>query len=199
MQVKVNRPVTIYIRFTAEMPTRFELYGEKLGLYYFRNLPKGTPRIKMNIVDPDTYMANVPFEITKTVAVETPAQYPELPPAERDRYKQVSFVYDPTLVGTPAAIYTETGVIVHSAEYYTLPRPIRLFIDLHEQGHLFYYTEEYCDLWALISYLRMGYNRSMAYYTLREILGVSQGNIHRMNTLLKKIQITADASNEFKA
>lgn len=181
------------------MPLCFTLTGEENGLYYFRHLPPGTPRIKLNIVDPDTYEGNVPFDIVKNVAVETPEQYPELPPAERKRYKDVKFIYNKNLTGTPARIFTNTGIIEHSAEYYTYPKPIRLFIDLHEEGHLFYATEQYCDLWALISYLRMGYNRSMAFYTLYSILGQSAQNIKRLEFLLTQIKITADASNEFKA
>lgn len=190
MQLKISRPVTVYISFKNGMPRYFSLTGEKNGLYYFRYLDGKTPRIKFNIVDPDTYDSNFDFNIVKTVAVETPAVYPELPAAERDRFKEVTFRYDPSLQGTPAAIYSYTGEIVHGPSYYKLPRPIRLFIDLHEQGHLFYKTESFCDLWALVNYLRMGYNRSMAYYTLSNILGESQENISRLESLFSNIQIT---------
>lgn len=199
MQLKISRPVTVFIKFTGEKPLCFKLTGEKNGLYYFRHLPPGTPRIKFNIVDADNYTANVPFEVVKTSAVETPAQYPELPPAQRTRIKPVTFVYNPDLKGTPARIYTATGIIEHSPEYLKLPRPIRLFIDLHEEGHLFYATEEYCDIWALVNYLRMGYNRSMAFYTLYHILGKTDTNLKRLEFLLTQINITADASNKFKA
>lgn len=181
------------------MPLYFSLTGEKNGLYYFRHLKPGTPRIKFNIVDPDIYQSNVPFEVTETRAVETPVNYPVLPPAERNRYKPVTFVYNPNLKGTPACIYSKTGIIEHGPKYFTLPRPIRLFIDLHEEGHLFYATEEYCDIWALVNYLRMGYNRSMAYYTLYNILGKSSANIKRLEFLLTQINVTADASSNFKA
>lgn len=199
MQLKINDPQTVYIKFTEEKPLCFTLTGEKWGLYYFRHLPPGTPRIKFNIVDPDKFNSNVPFEIVKTVAIETPAQYPALPPAERARIKPVTFVYNKNLTGTPARIYTATGIIEHGPEYMRLPRPIRLFIDLHEEGHLFYATEEYCDLWALVNYLRMGYNRSMAFYTLYNILGKTESNIKRLEFLLTQIKITADANNKFKA
>lgn len=181
------------------MPLCFTLTGKENGLYYFRHLPPGTPRIKLNIPDADTYTGNVPFEIVKTVAIETPEQYPELPPAERSRYKNVRYVYNATLTGTPARIFTNTGIIEHSPAYFQYPKPIRLFIDLHEEGHLFYATEEYCDMWALVSYLRQGYNRSMAFYTLYTILGQSAANVQRLEYLLTQIKITADANNSFKA
>lgn len=199
MQLEISRPVTVFIKFTAEKPLCFKLSGKANGLYYFRHLPPGTPRIKFNIVDPDTYTANVPFEVVKTSAIETPNQYPQLPPAQRQRYKNVTFIYNPDLKGTPARIYTATGVIEHGPTYLAMPKPIRLFIDLHEEGHLFYATEEYCDVWALVSYLRMGYNRSMAFYTLYHILGKTDVNIKRLEFLLNQIKITADETNQFKA
>lgn len=199
MQLEISRPITVFIKFTGEKPLCFKLSGKTNGLYYFRHLPPGTPRIKFNIVDADTYTANVPFEVVKTSAIETPNQYPELPPAQRKRYKDVTFVYNPNLTGTPARIYTATGIIEHSPMYMALPRPVRLFIDLHEEGHLFYATEEFCDVWALVSYLRMGYNRSMAFYTLYHILGKTDANIKRLEFLLTQIKITADESNQFKA
>ena len=199
MILDVNRPVTVFIKFTGEMPLLFELTGRENGLYYFRHLPPGTPRIKFNLVDPDAYTGSVPFEVVKTTAIETPARYPELPPAERNRYKPVTFIFDPSLTGTPARIYSNTGIVVHGPTYYNYPKPIRLFIDLHEEGHLFYATEEYCDVWALVNYLRMGYNRSMAYYTLYHILGKTEANVNRLKFLLEQIKVTADENNQFKA
>jgi hypothetical protein len=181
------------------MPRYFSLTGKRNGLYYFRHLRPGTPRIKFNIVDPDEYVSNVPFDVVKTVAVETPVRYPKLPAAERNRMKEVTFVYNPNLVGTPACIYSQSGIIEHGPSYYKLPKPMRLFIDLHEQGHLLYKTEKYCDLWALVNYLRMGYNRSVAFYTLYNILGQSAENINRLEILLNNIETTSDANNQFKA
>jgi hypothetical protein len=197
--LKINRPVTVFIKFTGEMPLRFTLTGKANGLYYFRFLPPGTPRIKFNIVDADEYTPSVPIEVIKTTAIETPARYPELPPAERARYKDVTFKYNPDLKGTPARIYSATGIIEHGPAYYSYPKPIRLFIDLHEEGHLFYASEMNCDLWALVNYLRMGYNRSMAYYTLYTILGQSAENIQRLKKLLDNINVTSDENNSFKA
>jgi hypothetical protein len=181
------------------MPRYFTLTGKANGLYYFRHLPIGTPRIRFNIVDPDIYYGNAPFEVVKTTSIKTPEQYPELPPAQRKRYGPVTFVYNPNLLNTPARIFSNTRIIEHGPKYMTFPRPIRLFLDLHEEGHLFYATEEYCDLWALVSYLRMGYNQSMAYYALYNILRRSPGNIRRLQFLMKQIKISQDAANPFKA
>ena len=192
MQLRVSNPATIYIRFTGEFPRYFALSDSKDKLYYFRYLDGKTPRIKFNIVTPDVYTGNYPFEVLKITAIQTPDRYPVLPPAQRNRFKEPEFVYNPGLVGTPARIYTDTGIIEHSKEYYSYPQPVRLFIDLHETGHFFYSTEEYCDMWALVNYLRMGYNRSTAYYTLYKILKYSAANISRLEFLLTQIDITKD-------
>jgi hypothetical protein len=170
-----------------------------MGLYYFRHLPPGTPRIKFNIVDPDSYSANVPFDIVKVTAIQTPEQYPALPAAERDRFKDVTFKYNPNLTGTPARIYSKSGVIEHGPDYMSFPRPVRLFIDLHEQGHLLYKTEEKCDLWALVNFLRMGYNKSTAFYALHNVLNSTPQNIKRLDNLLHNINISSDANNPYKA
>ena len=176
------------------MPRKFCLFNKAGELYYFRYLDGKTPRIKFNIVEPDEYSGNTPFDVVKTTAIETPETYPKLPPAERDRWKDLKFVYNPNLKGTPARIFSDSGVVEHSPEYYEYPKPIRLFLDLHESGHLLYKTEEYCDLWALINYLRMGYNRSMAYYTLYHILRRTSANLDRLNFLLSQIQITQNGT-----
>lgn len=93
------------------------------------------------------------------------------------------------LEGTPARIYTDTGIIEVSTSFISFPPPVRLFLLLHETGHFLYVTEEYCDLWALINFLRMGYNRSTAYYTLDKILSRSPQNIDRIKFLLTQISV----------
>lgn len=194
MLLNVNNPSTVYIQFSG-CPRYFCVYDEKGRIYYFRFMDGKTPRIKFNIPDPGKYTGDRQFMITRIVDIELPASYPELPPAERDRWKDVTFVYNPELKGTPARIFTETGVIEHSPQWYSYPPPIRLFLDLHEMGHMLYKTEMYCDLYALVNFLRMGYNRSTAYYAMDKILSRSQENIDRIKFLLTQIVANGD---EFK-
>lgn len=174
------------------MPKYFCLYDSKGRVYYFRFLDGKTPRIKFNIPDADTYTGNHAFSLIKTTGIQLPDSYPTLPPAERDRWKTPTFVFNPSLTGTPARIFTDTGVIEHSPDYYSYPPPVRLFLDLHETGHFLYTTEMYCDLWALLNFLRMGYNRSTAYYTLDKILSRTAENMDRLKFLLTQITVNGD-------
>lgn len=187
MQVAVNSPVTIYIAFGG-CPRYFELRNAKGEIYYFR-FPN-VPRIKLNIPDVGVYTGNIPFQVVKTTAIKTPDNYPQLPTPERNRWKTPKFIYDASLKGTPAICYSDEGVIAHSPEYYKFPPTLRLFIDLHEIGHFFYRTESYCDQWALTNYLRMGYNRCMAYYALYSLLSRTNENMERLEKIFDNIQKT---------
>jgi hypothetical protein len=106
-------------------------------------------------------------------------------------------------------------VIELSREFYDLAKPIRVFILLHELGHFYFgitdadvakansmkdgkewlkqkadESETKCDLFALVNYLKMGYNRSMAFYALSKVLKKSKANETRLKALLDNIQKT---------
>lgn len=190
-KLSVSSPSTVYISFTGEMPKLFLVYSGKGVVEYFRYLDGKTPRMKFNLVSTDDYTCNVPCEIIKIVPVEIP-DLPRLPPAERDRLKgEPDVVYDPSWTVSPASNFTNENTIVCGPAWAALIPPVRLFILLHEQGHFFYMTEEYCDLFAFVSFMRMGYNKSTAYYTLSKVLRKSPQTVARIKTLLQTIQ-TAD-------
>lgn len=194
----INNPSTVFVQFTGTpLPKYFCLFDDKGRIYYFRHLDGKTPRIKFNIPDPGSYDGHISFDVIKTIPIETPAKYPALPPAERDRWKKLTFVYNPELAGTPCRIFTDTGIIEYGDDYKKLPPPIKLFLNLHEIGHFLYTTESYCDLYALISFLRMGYNRSTAYYALSKILSRSPENMQRINDLFSSITVNGDHFKPF--
>ncbi len=195
-QISVSKPVTIYIKFTEAVPKIFKLFKEtdtvdtENNLYYFRYLGT-TPRIKFNVPDAGKYYSFTPFEVVKTVPIETPPFYPTLPPAERDRKKPVTMFVNPALKGgTPARIFTDTGRIEVSPDFFSLPITVRLFLLLHEESHFFYETEQYCDMMALINFLRKGYNQSTAFYSLTDFLKRSPQNIDRLKFMFSQIQKT---------
>jgi hypothetical protein len=192
MQQSLNNtsPQTFYIQFGELMPKTFKLFNSQKQCYYFRFLDGKTKRIRFNIPDADVYKANVPFEIVKKVPIELPVSYPELPPAQRDRMKDVEIIFNPSLNGTPARIFSQTGKIEISKKFLSYPPPIRLFLLLHEQGHLIYRDEIYCDLWAMINFLRLGYNQSTAFYSLSNVLSTSAENVSRLREMFKNIQKT---------
>lgn len=172
------------------MPRLFCIYDAAGNLHYFRHLDGKTPRIKFNLPECGRFSFDCPVIILKIVPIEIPTMWPELPKADRDRYKQMNIVYNPDLKGTPARIFTDTGLVEVSDSFLAHPPTIRKFLLLHEQGHFFYSKEEDCDLWALVNYLRLGYNRSMSYYALTFILSRSPENVNRLKSALNNIQRT---------
>jgi hypothetical protein len=160
-------------------------------LYFWRHLNGKTPRIKFNIPDPGEYYFNVPVSIVKITGIEIPDNLPELPPAERNRYKgQPEIIIDENL-DDMARNFTADNVIVLGKRWINLPSwPVQLFIQLHEKWHAFYLTEEYCDMAAMIDFLRMGYNRSTAFYALDHFLTDTNVNRYRIKQLFNNIQKT---------
>lgn len=192
MQLNVNNPCTIYVRFVEEMPRIFLLDSVSAGEgYYFRYLDGKTPRIKFNVPDSGVYNTNVPVELVKISPIEIPGNTPTLPPANRDRFKPVTLWYNPELdskATTPIRIYTEPGIIEYGDRFKSFISPIQKFLMLHEQGHFFYTEEENCDMYALVNFVRMGYNQSTAYYALAHILSRHGDAVKRLKTLLNNIQ-----------
>ena len=215
--IKIKKPCTVYIKFTGANPNSFNLYSSKHGLYYFRNLEGKTNRIKFNICHEGEYNSQTPFEVVKVVPIEIPGTLPGFPKYERDEIKDFVITDNLDLTGSPARIFASKGIIERGREFYKLPKPVRVFILLHEIGHFFYginngdikkaeslnafeskdflrkkmfNSESKCDLFAMIHFLQMGYNRSTAYYSLNKILSRSQENINRVKNLISNIQKT---------
>lgn len=217
MQVSVKKPCTFYIQFKGVPPRSFNLFHEKYGLYFFRNLDGKTPRIKFNLCHPGVYSSPQDFEVVKCVPIEKPATLPALPPYERNEIKDFVIVDNPDLQGSPARVFVKEGIVERGRELFRLPKPVRVFILLHEVGHFFYgitegdmrraskmsdpdardfltrrrnESEMKCDLFALIHFLEMGYNRSTAFYALSNVLHRSSDNNKRLQALFNNIQKT---------
>lgn len=185
--IKIDRPSTVYISFPEIMPKSFVVTASNGDIEYFRFLDGQTPRIKFNLVVSDEYESNVPIVIVKIVGIEIP-ELPLLPPPERDRYQgDPQIIYDPNWTESIASCFTDQNVIVHGPKWAALIPPVQLFIDLHEMGHFFYATEEYCDLYAFVNFLRMGYNRSTAFYTLQRVLKKTPQNGARLKYLFDNL------------
>lgn len=221
--MNIDRKCTVYTSFTGELPRVFKLWNSKGELYYKRYLDGKTPRIKFNLLHPDNYTGNVPFKVVKISDIELPEQLPELPPYSRNRVKDVTIVYDENLSGTPAQINTGKGVIKRGKTFFTFSKPVRVFILLHEIGHFYYGVNERdieianqmsedngraylkkkmqegeinCDLFALVRFLNMGFNRSTAFQALKEVLKRSPENIKRIQSMLNNIKHTQDAQHK---
>lgn len=187
-RIVINSPSSVYVRFSAEMPKLFVILDSSGDVHYFRYMDGATPRIKFRMPVIGVYSSETPVDIVKIVPIEIPKSVlsPTLPPAERDRWKPVTFRYNPDL-GTVARINTGTGLIEHGPRYKSLIKPIQVFIDEHEKAHMFYLSEEKCDLMALINFVRMGYNESTAYYALSMVLKKSPEQMDRAKEMYKNI------------
>lgn len=190
MLLQTSRPCTVYISISVnDIPRNFKLYKDG-QLDFFRPTGGKLTRLKFNVPIPGTYESNVDFKIVKIVDLEYPSTYPTLPDHEREDYRDYTIVKNEELTGTPARIFRKRGIIETSRQFDGLPTSMQKFIILHEIGHFYYKTEEYCDLYALIEFLKLGYNRSTAYYTMENILHVTPVNIKRLQFLINNIQKT---------
>lgn len=183
--LKNLKPSTLRIKF-FEPTDYFELRDSRGKLYYYRYLPNGTTDIKINLPDKGIYYFNndckiedEPLQIIDTI------YYVKLPKQERHREKEVTIKHDLNQTGSPAIIYTDLGLIVTGTAFLELPVPMRIFVLLHEKGHLKYKTEKYCDLYAFVEFVKMGYNPSTAIYCLVDILKQKPGKDERINSLFQ--------------
>lgn len=186
LNIDVSNPSTIYVHFLTPMPKLFVLYDSSNEVFYFRYLSGQVPRIKFNVPIPGVYHTDNDLYVSKVVPIEIPDNLPSLPPAQRDRLKDVFFTYDETLQYT-ASIDTISGNIIHGPKWKSLIKPLQIFIDEHEKGHFFYEDEEKCDLYALVNFVRMGYNESMAYFCLANVIKRSAEQMQRVRELFSKI------------
>lgn len=186
LSVTSNNPRTFYIAFSG-WPHFFFLTDQAGEKYFFRWLDGKTPRIKFNIPDEGVYTPNVDIQVIKSVPIEIPSNLPTLPPAERSRVQEPEVIFNQDYDGI-ARNYTSEGVIELGQKWARQPYPIRLFILLHEKWHMLYMTEEYCDLGAMVDFLRMGYNQSTAFYALRNVLSGTTENESRIDTLFENLQ-----------
>lgn len=184
----IDNPSTVYVKFSEYCPKLFVVRDDTGDVFYFRYISSPVPRIKFQMPIYGVYFSDIPIEVDKIVPIEIPdfARKPNLPPPQRDRIKDVYYKYNPSL-STVASINTETGQIQHGPRYKSLIRPMQVFIDEHEKAHMFYLSEDLCDMLALVNFIRMGYNVSTAYYTLSKVLRKSPEQMDRVKSMYREI------------
>ena len=156
-----------------------------------RDLPQGTKFINFNTLEDG--------EITLVNGGTITSEPLELKPCnirlyepERQRARDYKIVFNPylTLQDTPARIFTlkSPAVIEIGRRYYTYPPQVRIFILLHERGHMLYQSEHKTDCWALKQYLGMGYNASQAFNALHKVLHTSEKSQYRIKKLFNELK-----------
>lgn len=186
--INITAPSTVFVKFLSEVPRLFIFGKEDGSVEFFRYLYGNVPRIKFNIPNVGKYLANVPIEVTKITPIQIPIlSLPVLPPADRDRWvDNPEIVFNPSL-DSVARNFTDLGRIEIGPKFYKIIKPMQEFIILHEKGHFLYSEEEDADLFALVNFVRMGYNQSTAYYTLENVLKQSRQQVDRLKNMFNKI------------
>jgi hypothetical protein len=163
--------------------------SDKQGqLWYFRAKDTNCPDIvKFNLPKSGTYSTHA--KILKIEPLQPVSIDIDLPAPERN-FKPVKITYHKNAnIKSPARIFAKTGRVEMNSKFYTFPPPVRIFILLHEQGHLYYKTEEYCDKYAVREFLKRGYNPSTAIYALTRVLTPNPITRARIIELLKTVAI----------
>jgi hypothetical protein len=83
-------------------------------------------------------------------------------------------------MNTKARIDTNTGEMDLSDEIFLYPKPIWHKIFFHELGHHLYYTEKYCDHFADLCLLKLGYNPSQLFKGTICSLTPKENNMERI-------------------
>jgi hypothetical protein len=83
-------------------------------------------------------------------------------------------------IGGKARIDTIEGQMDLSEKIFMYPKPIWRKIFFHELGHHLYYTEKYCDHFADLCLLKMGYNPSQLFSGTVCSLKPKESNLDRI-------------------
>jgi hypothetical protein len=166
-----------------------EVLSSDGGVYYSRKLPTQWDCFEMNILHPDIYTFSSFCDIEEIGDVSTSGDSIKMCLPERFRYKPFVIKRVNNIGHTPARINTlaTPAVIEVGDKFYTLPKQVRLFVLLHELGHMFYKTEWKVDRFALKAFLAAGGNKSQAIIALTRILKDNPQNRDRISKLFNTI------------
>ena len=120
------------------------------------NLPKGT------------FTSDVEIEEIKPLTYSMPAK------RKRERFnikppKKINVVFGDN--PNKASIHLEKGLVLLDNKFKDSPEVLIKYIVLHEKGHYYYTTEEFCDEYAGEKLLEEGYNKSQVLWASKQSLG----------------------------
>lgn len=141
------------------------------------------------LFDGDYYSPNS-FDVVESKPLTNEGNTIELYEKERERQRPIVIQYVAGLTDTPARIFTgrNPAVIEIGDRFYSYPLPVRMFILLHEYGHLFYKSEHKTDCYALKKYLEMGLPPQMAYFALANVLHSSPQSDFRIRKIFEELK-----------
>jgi hypothetical protein len=185
----IDKKSTVIAKFEGnpESITVFFLYKNNIVPYFFRNLGGRYTEIKINLCHAGKYFFSENGNYILTELKTEKCNF-ILPPPERKRNKNIHFVSNFDIGHTPARIHSHTGKIEIGKRFTNFPFSSKLFILLHEVGHLYYKTEHYCDMFALKYFVENGYNYSAALLALTRILKDNAQNKLRIKKLFNHLK-----------
>ena len=187
--LKTVEPSQFTIRF-ANRPTLVQFYDDKGRLFYYRRLDGKTSTIKVNLPEEMALHSNTQFEILRKDSLHPIELRYKLPKPDRNFSTDIKIVMGQPdkMKGSPARIYPAIGQVEVHPDTLSLPLPIQEFILFHEIGHCKYKDEFNADIYALNEFLKRGYNTSMAFYALADILRTNPANMKRIKKIFRTIQ-----------
>lgn len=181
MHITIEKPSTVV--FLSEPLTEVTFFDRDGKIYYERRFARPVEEFIVNFPDTGNYQYNAPLLSYKRLPLQQFKKITKLPKRERAyNPDKTTIIVDDRMVagGTPAKIYPARGVIHVSPEFLKLPKYQQEFILEHERGHMWYQTEEYCDIFAAKRMLDRGYNESSCVYALTRVLKRSPDNVKRI-------------------
>ena len=170
-------------------PSAFKLFLDG-DVWIDRLLPPNASKINVHILFPGVYESSEDFDVIKSEPLPQNDNTIKLYERERERERPIQIVHVPGLTSTPARIFTTMNParIEVGDRFYEYPKPVRMFILLHEYGHMFYKSEHKTDCFALKKYLEMGLPPSMAYWALAKVLHTSEASLFRIKKLFTELK-----------
>jgi hypothetical protein len=156
-------------------------------LYHEREFKQPVNFFTFNAVKSGEYTFTQPVQKSETAPIKKLSTAGIFLPNKERFYKADFYIVKNDNYDGKARMYKETGEIQTGRLFEQYNEQIKEFIILHEIGHFFYSTEWKCDLYALMQYLKKGYNQSQAYSALSKVLYKSPENLQRIQLIKNQL------------
>jgi len=156
-------------------------------LYHEREFKQPVNNFTFNAVKSGNYTFTQPVQKSEVAPIKKLSTTGIILPNKERFYKADFYIVKNDNYDGKARMYKETGEIQTGRLFEQYNEQIKEFIILHEIGHFFYSTEWKCDLYALMQYLKKGYNQSQAYSALSKVLYKSPENLQRIQLIKNQL------------
>ena len=156
-------------------------------LYHEREFKQPVNNFTFNAVKSGEYTFTQPVQKSETAPIKKLSTAGIILPNKERFYKANFYIVKNNNYEGKARMYKETGEIQTGRLFEQYNEQIKEFILLHEIGHFYYSTEWKCDLYALMQFLKKGYNQSQAYIALEKVLNHTPENLQRIQLIKNQL------------